>query len=196
MNARVRVAQSSWTSVIRVFNRRVGRRKCMKAKAQSIFAHEMSVGQTSVISLVLTFFSFSSLAWYSPPSYQLFLLSPPLLSRPLILPSSLGVERPSVFQMKRWVVCLMWCTRWLLGCSMSQHCSYICSVGPPYTVCVLGTEEMEIYLYPCQLDNRHLHEMKWCLACCTGGFWAEINSIQCNFIYMSQVLCALAMRRR
>lgn len=63
----------------------------------------------------------------------LFLLLPALLSSPLSLPS-LGVERPSVFQMKRWAVCVMWSTRWLLGCFMSQRSSYICSMGAIYSL--------------------------------------------------------------
>lgn len=66
-------------------------------------------------------------SYFSPPYQTLFLHSPPPPPSPaLMFPSSTwGVEHPSVFKMKRWLVCRMWC---LLSCFMSQGCLYICSI--------------------------------------------------------------------
>lgn len=69
-------------------------------------------------------------------------------------PSSLGHVRPSVFQMKRWAVCVMWWTRRLLSCFMSQCSLYVHDEAPSIVFLDWGSKIYWRY--------RHLHtEMNW-----------------------------------
>lgn len=103
-----------------------------------------------------TIFTFSSSSHPSSP--------PPL--------PSLGVERPSVFQLKRWAVCVMWWTWWLLALLYeSMLLVHMLHGGPLHCMC------MCVYVFGLKgwgfIGITGIYMVNWCRTGYTGGFWAD-----------------------